>query len=576
MGFYIEYGILKCAWVRARLHDRNEGVAQMRQGFDSVRQQGYTLLAPFYSALLAELDAENGEIDCAVETIDRALAETERTGQRTFEAEAHRIRGEILLKRDPANTAPAEEAFLAAIAVAQAQKARSFGLRAALSLAKLYQSTDRPAEARAVLAPALEGFSPTPEMPEIAEAQALLETLAQTEAVKAEAAQRRRRSQLQVAYGNALIAARGYGAPETTEAFESARQQASDGEAAPERLSADYGLWAASYVRGDLASMRVRAAAFLREVEATPDSPEAGVAHRLLGTTHWWAGEMVEARGHLERALALFEPGRDDDLALRFGQDPGVVAMVQLANALWRLGEVERAVSLARDADARIAALAHAPSRVYGRMMAAQFALLRGDLGQIEPNGSELARLARDYDLKFWRPFGVFFEGWVKVERGALPEGLADMRRGAELVHEQNVLALDGVLGLALGEAEARSGDPERALVTVDEALASTAGTRGRAWDAELHGLRGEILLQRDPSHSSPAEQAFQTAIAVARRQGARSLALRAALSLAKLYQSTGRAVEAHAVLAPALEGFAPTPEMPEIAVAQALLAGLV
>ena len=80
----------------------------------------------------------------------------------------------ILLKRDPANPAPAEEAFLTAIAVAKQQATRSFELRAALSLAKLYCATGRDADAHAALAPALEGFSPTPEMPEIAEAQALL------------------------------------------------------------------------------------------------------------------------------------------------------------------------------------------------------------------------------------------------------------------------------------------------------------------------------------------------------------------------------------------------------------------
>jgi predicted ATPase len=109
----------------------------MRQGLDSLRQQGNTLIRPFYSALLAELEAEAGEIDDAVGTIDRALAETERTGQRTFEAETHRLRGEILLKHDPANPEPAEEAILTATAVGQRQKARSFQLRAALSLAKL-------------------------------------------------------------------------------------------------------------------------------------------------------------------------------------------------------------------------------------------------------------------------------------------------------------------------------------------------------------------------------------------------------------------------------------------------------
>ena len=112
--------------------------------------------------------------------MDEALAlaneTTANTGTDSF---LHRIRGEIHLKRDPTNTAPAEEAFLTAITVAQQQKAKSFELRAALSLAKLYQSTGRAADAHTVLAPALEGFSPTPEFPEIAEGQrALLAALA--------------------------------------------------------------------------------------------------------------------------------------------------------------------------------------------------------------------------------------------------------------------------------------------------------------------------------------------------------------------------------------------------------------
>ena len=118
----------------------------------------------------------------------------------------------MLLKRDPANPAPAEEAFRTAVAVARQQATRSFELRAALALAKLYQSTGRPADAHAVLAPALEGFAPTPEMPEIAEAQALLAALAETDEVKADAAKQQRLTHLQVAYGNALIAARGHGA----------------------------------------------------------------------------------------------------------------------------------------------------------------------------------------------------------------------------------------------------------------------------------------------------------------------------------------------------------------------------
>jgi predicted ATPase len=106
--------------------------------------------------------------------IDEALALAAETGEHWSDAFLHRLRGDILFKRDPANTAPAEEALLAAIAVAQQQKARSFELRAALDLARLYNSTSRSAEAHAVLASALKGFSPTSEFPEIAEAQTLL------------------------------------------------------------------------------------------------------------------------------------------------------------------------------------------------------------------------------------------------------------------------------------------------------------------------------------------------------------------------------------------------------------------
>jgi class 3 adenylate cyclase/tetratricopeptide (TPR) repeat protein len=135
------------------------------------------------------------------------------------------------------------------------------------------------------------------------------------------AALNQRVPQLQVAYGNALIAARGYGASETTEAFARARESASSGKDAPERLAADYGLWVGGYLRGDLTTMRAHAGLFLCDVEAKPDSGEAGVAHRVQGITHQFAGEYVEARHHLERALALFQPGRDDDLAFRFGHD---------------------------------------------------------------------------------------------------------------------------------------------------------------------------------------------------------------------------------------------------------------
>jgi predicted ATPase len=110
--------------------------------------------------------------------IDEALALAGETGEHWSDTFLHRLRGEILLKRDPPNRSPAEDAFLTAIALAQQQKARSFELRAALDLARLQNSTSRSAEAHASLASALKGFSPNPEFPEIAEAQTLLTALA--------------------------------------------------------------------------------------------------------------------------------------------------------------------------------------------------------------------------------------------------------------------------------------------------------------------------------------------------------------------------------------------------------------
>ena len=565
---------LSTAWARGRLHDPAAGAAEVREALTTLTDQGQMLAAPIFYALLAELEAETLGAERAMARIDEALALAHQLGQRAELAFFHRLRGEILLKRDPAGAEPAEEAFRTAIAIAKQQGARSYELRAALSLAKLYQSTAQPAEAHVILAPALEGFSPTPEMPEIAEAQALLAELAQTGDVKAEAARRKRLTQLHAAYGNALIAARGYGAPETTEAFARARKSASGDKDAPERLATDYGLWVGSLSRGELPSMRAHTAAFLGDLEARPNSPETSVAHRAAGMTCWFAGEYGQARDHLQCALASFQPGRDDDLAFRFGTDSGVAAMAYLAISSWALGEVDRSVSLIERMQTRIAGVTHIGTRAYGKMHAALFELMRGDRARAAANAFELARLAREYDLNLWRAWGVFLQGWANVASGAPAAGLKDMRLGAELLREQNVLIFDGLLKIALAEAEARAGDPDRAVAILDEALATCDRVGHRAFEAELHRVRGEVLFKRDPANPAPAEDAFLTAIAVAKQQATRSFELRAALSLAKLYQSTGRPADARAVLAPALEGFSPTPEMPEIAEAQALLAG--
>jgi predicted ATPase len=216
-------------------------MTEFRAALAAYTNQGNRFFASFFQGLLAELEAEEPGAAGAVTRIERALALAEQTGELWTDAFLHRIRGDILLKADPEHPARAEEAYLVAITIAREQGARSFGLRAALSLAKLYRSTARPVEAYDVLAPALEGFSPTPEMPEIAEAGALLAALAETEEVKSAEAQRERRLHLQTAYGQAMMYTKGFDAEETKAAFARAAELAAESDDFSERFAAAHG-----------------------------------------------------------------------------------------------------------------------------------------------------------------------------------------------------------------------------------------------------------------------------------------------------------------------------------------------
>jgi hypothetical protein len=303
MALWLATGEVLSSWADAWLGDRETETKELRRALATYFDTGNKLFAPLFQGQLAELEAEGGGADGALRRIDEALALASETGEHWTTALLHRIRGAILLKCDRANPAPAEEAFLAAIAIAQAQKARSFALQAALSLTKLYQSTGRPVEAHAILAPALEGFSPTPEMPEIAEAHALLGALAGTEQVKAAEAQRQRRAHLQMAYGQAMMWAKGFSAEETRAAFSRATELAAKTDSFADRFAAAHFQWTLAFLRGELRSARDLELSFLKEAEETGRIVEAGVARRGLALACYHAADFLEARTHCERAL---------------------------------------------------------------------------------------------------------------------------------------------------------------------------------------------------------------------------------------------------------------------------------
>jgi predicted ATPase len=174
MRTYLDQGRVYANWARGRLLDPDFDADKLEQALTGYIAQGNRADAPSLYCLLAELQAAARELESALASIDEGLAIANETGEHFTDAYLHRLCGDLLLKRNYSDPAPAKEAFEAAIAVAKQQGARSYELLASLSLAKLCQSTGRPSEAHAVLAPALEGFAPTSEMPEIAEARTLL------------------------------------------------------------------------------------------------------------------------------------------------------------------------------------------------------------------------------------------------------------------------------------------------------------------------------------------------------------------------------------------------------------------
>jgi predicted ATPase len=177
MRTFLDEGRVYADWAGARLLEPEFDAGRLEQSLAAYVEQGNRADGPSLYGLLAELQASAQGPESALALVKRGLAIVNETGEHFTDSHLHRLRGELLLMRNPPDPAPAEEAFKAAITVARAQGARSYELLASLSLAKLHQLTGRPGEAVAILTPALEGFSPTPEMPQIAEAQALLAEL---------------------------------------------------------------------------------------------------------------------------------------------------------------------------------------------------------------------------------------------------------------------------------------------------------------------------------------------------------------------------------------------------------------
>ena len=293
------------AWAYARLKDPNAGARDMRATWKAMQDRGVRLYGPVALALMADLEFARGAFDQALERIDEGLDLAASFGGHVETAGFHRLRGEIL---EPRDRAAAEQAYCESIAIARTQGARTFELQAALSLAKLYQSTNRPLDAHDALAPALEGFAPTPEFPAIAEAQALLAALAETPEVKQATGKRQSQAELFANYTRALSLGKGYGHAETSAA--AARARDASGASSHAHFDSLFLQTITRLTSGDAAAASHAAETMLREAEAEGLASERLTGLRVLGLTRLFQGRLVDADALLTRALESRERGR--------------------------------------------------------------------------------------------------------------------------------------------------------------------------------------------------------------------------------------------------------------------------
>jgi predicted ATPase len=280
------------------------------------------------------------------------------------------------------------------------------------------------------------------------------------------------------------------------------------------------------------------------------------------------------ARTQLELALGRFgEPGRE--IKEKYGLDAGAGARAYLALALWLSGDLPRARELIEEATRLAGELGHPPTTAAVLIYKLAIEAARNDFASVVVHAENFLKLSQQHSMGYYLAFSRLYLSLGRAQLANTQRGLDDFRQSlADYRDQGNRIIVPGFLGV-LARLEAAAQNYEQALALIDEALALSREGGDRLYDSTLHRLRGNILLNRDPANLPQAEDAFKTALAIAKQQGARSFELLASLALAKFYQSTDRLAEAHAVLRPALEGFSPTPEMPVIATAEALLGSL-
>ncbi len=275
----------------------------------------------------------------------------------------------------------------------------------------------------------------------------------------------RRELACRITMGGALIAARGYGAPDTGEAYIRARELCDQLGATKRLFPVLYGQWVHHAVRAEHRKAQRVADQFLELAERQQDTAPLLVAHRCMGLSHLYGGEPATARPHLEQALSLFDPEDHSSLAYRYGQDPRASTQGWMSWVLWHLGYPEQALKSAKEGLANARALNHmhtiANTLGYSCTMIHQFC---GDVSAADEDAGTLVALAEEQGFVMWRALGTVIQGWAMVERGETEAGMSRIRDGISRAKDTGAQFLQPHSLTLLAEALARRRQWEDAL----------------------------------------------------------------------------------------------------------------
>ena len=358
---------------------------------------------------------------------------------------------------------------------------------------------------------------------------------------------------LQIALSEPLQATKGLGAPEVgkayTRAFELCRQVGETTQLFP----ALRGLWQFSVVRAKLQTAHELGEQLLSLAHHIQDTALLAEAHRTLGEPLLWLGDLTRARAYLEQGIILYDSQQHRSHALLYGLVPGVTCPSFVALVLWLLGYPDQALKRSREALALARELSSPLNLSFARAFAAWLHQFRREWQATQEQTTADLILSTEQGLALQLAMGLIHGGWVLVEQGQGKEGVAQMRQGLNAFRGTGAEVTQPYYLALLAEAYGKVEQAEDGLTALAEALEAVDRTGERYYEAELYRLKGELTLQSSvqslESRVKEAEEYFLKAVRVANTQHAKSLELRAVMSMSRLWQQQGKRAEAHKLL---------------------------